>query len=121
MTWESIDTLYLTERNAVTLDIPLTDEDGGPLQPASVSTITAQMTVGATGQPVWDTPRDVTASLDDGTLALALTSDDLARVTTREIEVRTLTISILYATNKERHIVIPCELRRAEAAYDMTP
>jgi hypothetical protein len=121
MTTEHIATQILYERSATTLDIPLTDEDGEALQAASVQAITAQFRSLDTGADLWETPRDIASGLDDGTLSVDLTSDDLAMVTSRSLERRTLTISIQYATDKERHIAVPCELRRVIGAYDMTP
>lgn len=50
-----------------------------------------------------------------------LSSDDLDLVTPREVEARTLTISIRYATSRERHIGYPVELRRVPGAAHMTP
>lgn len=121
MTIRHIPTQILYERSARTLLIPLTDEAGDPLQAASVQALTASWTSRDTGADLWGSPRDVLAGLDDGTLAVDLTSDDLAMVTTRDLEQRTLTLSVLYATTKEEHVDVPCELRRVTGARDMTP
>lgn len=120
MTWETMETRYLDERGAEILDIPLTDEDGADLAPGSVAALTASLYHHQDAAFVFE-QRDVKASLTTGTLALALSSDDLARRTAREVETLSLTISIRYATSKERHLTIPCQLRRVVGAYDMTP
>lgn len=123
MTWDNVSTQYLEQRSAEVLEIPLVDEDGAALLVAAVNALTATMTVTQTGAAVF-TARNVLSSLGAttlGTLDLALTSDDLEMVTTREVEARTLTVSIRYASTKERHIAIPCLVRRVTAAADLTP
>lgn len=123
MTWETPATQYLDERSSTILDIVLTDEDGDPLASGSVDALTATMTVNETGAAIF-TARNVLSSLGAttvGTLDLALTADDLDLVTTLQVEARTLTISIRYATSKERHIAIPVQVRRIAGSADLTP
>lgn len=123
MTWETLETQYLEQRGAETLDIPLTDETGGPLLPAAALALKASLYCHDTADYAFEA-RDVLGSLGavtPGTLALALSSDDLAMRTGREVETYTLTISVLYATTRERHLPIPVQLRRVPGAKDMTP
>lgn len=122
-TWETPATRYLEQRGAETLDIALTFEDGDPLEAASVAALTASFYCHDTAGFVFQS-RNVLSSLGVdtvGTLALALSSDDLAMQTGREVETYTLTVSVLYATSRERHLLIPVQLRRVPGAKDMTP
>lgn len=123
MTWPTLDTQYLTERTADTVQIPLTDEDGTALVGGAVNAITATLTNEVTRTAIF-IARNVLSSLGattTGTLDVALTADDLAMTTTREIDALTLTVSIRYDSTRESHLAIPCLLRRVTAAADLTP
>jgi hypothetical protein len=123
MTWPTLDTQYLSERTADTVQIPLTDEDGAALVGGAVNAITATLTSDLTGTARF-TARNVLSSLGAttvGTLDVVLTSDDLAMTTTREIEALTLTVSIKFDTTREAHLAVPLLLRQVVAAADLTP
>lgn len=123
MTWPTVETVYLFARTADTVQIPLEDEDGNALVDGAVNAITATLTNEVTGTAIF-TARNVLSSLGAttvGTLDVALTADDLAMTTTREIEPLTLTVSIRYDSTRESHLAIPVLLRRVTAAADLTP
>lgn len=123
MTWPTVDTQYLYERTADTVQIPLTDEAGDALVGGAVNALTASLTNDVTGTAIF-TARNVLSSLGAttvGTLDVALTSDDLAMTTTREIEALTLTISVRYDSTRESHLAVPLLLRKVTAAADLTP
>ena len=103
-------TQRVREKTTTTLQIPLADGAGAPIEPEGLSTLTATLTSLDTYTAVF-TGRNVLSSLTPGVLALELTSADNAMLTARAVERRALVVSATYGSGKVWHSEeIPIEL-----------